>query len=181
MIAPSSYIGPNRALVEAALSLSENLTIKAGACLGAEVEAKTGVEETYELAWKALGAGEMAKAIELTNGLIQGDPTYEKNYFTRAIAYARSGEWRHAAADYSSYLKLTQATTGAPLANALYGRALCMAKMGHRLPALRDLNECIRVGPQDEQLTDKVSTPPDVIFEAAHLLCRAGLGPSGCS
>ena len=162
VIAPSSYIGPNRALVEAALSLSENVTIKAGSCLGAEVEAKTGVEETYELAWKALGAGEMARAIDLTSGLLVDDPTYEKTYFTRAIAYARSGEWRHAAADYSTYLKLTQATSGAPLANALYGRALCMAKMGHRLPALRDLNECIRVGPQDEQLTDKVHSQPSV-------------------
>jgi hypothetical protein len=39
-------------------------------------------------------------------------------------------------------------------ANAHYGRALCMAKMGHHAAAMRDLNECIRVGPHDEQATD---------------------------
>ena len=59
-----------------------------------------------------------------------------------------------AMADYSKYLKLQQATSGQWLANAYYGRAVCLAKLGNHAHALRDINECIRVGPVDEQVTD---------------------------
>ena len=66
-------------------------------------------------------------------------------------------------ADYSAYLKLQeqaakshQGDLGGPtLANAYYGRALCLAKLGQKAQALRDLNQCIRLGPVDEQMSER--------------------------
>ena len=149
----TQYLTPhNKSLVEAARSLAPE-TVK-GSFLGAEVKETSNSQIMLDDAWKALNVGDLPTAIALTNTLLTRDPTHEKTCFTRALAYARKGEWRFAAADYSQYLKLQQATSGPTLANALYGRALCMAKMGYHAPALRDLNECIRVGPQDEQAGD---------------------------
>ncbi|KAL1504287.1 hypothetical protein AB1Y20_010695 [Prymnesium parvum] len=150
----SNVIGHNKALAEVALSLSEDARVNA-AFLGGEVGPRSSVEETFELAWKAIGAGEMTRAVQLASSLLAADAAFDKAYFARGVAYARLGEWRRAVADYSSYLELTQVLRGASLANALYGRALCFARLGRRVAALRDLNEAIRVGPEEEQLTDK--------------------------
>jgi tetratricopeptide (TPR) repeat protein len=116
--------------------------------LGAVVEAATDVQTLFVATWGCIGRGEMRTAITKADKLLQLDPSNEKYYYTRALAYARLARWRHALADYTSYLKRTQVARGAPLANAYYGRALCLAKLGHRAHALRDLDECIRVGPQ---------------------------------
>ena len=142
----------SKAMVEAAQSLLTD-QVK-GSFLGSEVQAKSEEELSLEGAWKALRRGHLATAIELTSTMLGNDRANEKLYFTRAYSYARAGEWQYAMADYSSYLKFQQATSGSTLANAYYGRALCLAKLGRKDHALRDLNECIRVGPVDEQMTE---------------------------
>ena len=92
---------------------------------------------------------------------------------TRAVAYARSAQWRFALADYSCYLRLHQQTSGPALANALYGRALCLAKLGERRAALRDLDECIKVGPEDEQVTEDDASLVPVAVVARFALLQA--------
>ena len=181
----------SKVITEAALSLVTD-TVK-GSFLGAEVQAKSEAELSLDSAWKALGRGDIAAAIEVCSApedtARQGDPTChgrttvlttaqvcstmlatdrhnDKLFFTRAYAYARAGEWQWAMADYSAYLKihaaaakllssLKRTTFGNPtLANAYYGRALCLAKLGFHERALHDLNQCIKVGPMDEQMNE---------------------------
>ena len=147
----------NKALVESARSLV--LDQVKSAFLGAEVTEKSEEEASLDTAWKALGRGELAAAIEACSELMERQKHNEKLYFTRAYAYCRAGEWQRAMADYSRYLKLRDEAkltpTGPTLANAFYGRALCLAKLGDKAGAMRDLSMCIKVGPVDEQLTDK--------------------------
>ena len=181
----------SKVITEAALSLVTD-TVK-GSFLGAEVQAKSEAELSLDSAWKALGRGDIAAAIEVCSApevtARHGDPTChgrttvlttaqvcstmlatdrhnDKLFFTRAYAYARAGEWQWAMADYSAYLKihaaaakllssLKRTTFGNPtLANAYYGRALCLAKLGFHERALHDLNQCIKVGPMDEQMNE---------------------------
>ena len=85
----------------------------------------------------------------------------------------RQANWRYALNDYSAYLKLLQQTSGPNLANALYGRALCLAKLGKRQLALKDLDECIRVGPEDEQVTDPNASLVPVAIIARFALLHA--------
>ena len=135
----------------AALSLAVS---KKSSFLGAEVRENNNTEELFANAWRCLGRGALDEALKCADKLLAINPDNEKAYYTRAVCYARSAQWRHALSDYSSYLKLIQITKGPSVANALYGRALCLAKLGKRALALRDLNECIRVGPEDEQVTE---------------------------
>ena len=145
----------NNSEVSVALSLVHETK---AAFLGAEVKKATNVEQLFSDAWQHLGRGEVDAARKLTDELLIIDKHNEKVYYTRAVCYARQAHWRYALADYSMYLKLVQETTGPALANALYGRALCLAKLGKRALALRDLDEAIRVGPEDEQLTDQFTS-----------------------
>lgn len=141
-------------IVAVALSLGGT---RGGDFLGSEVKEiqESSTEARFIQAWQALGRGDVDKALELADGLLVADKTAEKVYYTRAVCHARKASWRYAMADYSMYLKLVQATSGPSLANALYGRALCLAKLGKRALALRDLDEAIRVGPADEQVTEE--------------------------
>ena len=141
--------------------------------LGAEVKATTSQEQTFINAWTALNGGDTASAIECASDLIASNSTHEKAYYTRAVAYARQANWRYALNDYSAYLKLLQQTSGPNLANALYGRALCLAKLGKRQLALKDLDECIRVGPEDEQVTDPNASLVPVAIIARFALLHA--------
>jgi len=153
-----------KVITEAALSLVTD-TVKSN-FLGAEVQEKSEEELSLDSAWKALGRGEIAAAIQVCCDMIAKDRHNDKLFFTRAYAYARAGEWQWAMADYSAYLKIHEAaakllsslkrtTFGNPtLANAYYGRALCLAKLGFHERALHDLNQCIRHGPVDEQMTE---------------------------
>ena len=102
-----------------------------------------------------MGRGELAAVIEACSELLQRQHHNDKLYFTRAFAYCRAGEWQKAMTDYSRYLKINETPSGPTLANAYFGRALCLAKLGNKAAAMRDLNECIKVGPVDEQLTDR--------------------------
>lgn len=137
--------------VAVALSLAHEVK---SAFLGAEVKKASNVDTMFIDAWGHLGRGEVDAALQLADKLCSGDKTNEKFFYTRAVCHARKASWRFALADYSTYLKLVQTTSGPALANALYGRALCLAKLGKRALALRDLDECIRVGPPDEQVTE---------------------------
>ena len=137
--------------VAVALSLAHEVK---SAFLGAEVKKASNVDTMFIDAWGHLGQGEVDAALQLADKLCSGDKTNEKFFYTRAVCHARKASWRFALADYSTYLKLVQTTSGPALANALYGRALCLAKLGKRALALRDLDECIRVGPPDEQVTE---------------------------
>ena len=90
---------------------------------------------------------------QVCSTMLATDRHNDKLFFTRAYAYARAGEWQWAMADYSAYLKihaaaakllssLKRTTFGNPtLANAYYGRALCLAKLGFHERALHDLNQ----------------------------------------
>jgi Tfp pilus assembly protein PilF len=103
----------SRAIAEAARSLAPE-QVK-GSFLGCEVREKTQSESMLDDAWKALDRGELDAAVALTSTLLAKDATNEKTCFTRALAYARQGEWRYAAADYSQYLKLQQSESGPTL------------------------------------------------------------------
>ena len=140
-------------MVTAALSLCH--VSKGDAFLGAETRPDTDAESLFAASWKAIGTGDFVGAIATVEQAIAMDNTNEKLYYTRALCYARTAQWRYALADYSHYLKLTKIIRGPQLANAYYSRALCLAKLGHRLAALRDLDSCIRVGPTDEQANDE--------------------------
>jgi tetratricopeptide (TPR) repeat protein len=161
------------AVAAVALSLSHE---KRSSFLGAEVKEKDSTEEKFISAWQALNSGDVATAIGYTDDLLAADSKNEKAYYTRAIAYARMAKWRDALSDYSNYIKLLQQKSGAHLANALYGRALCLAKLGQRARALKDLDECIRVGPDDEQVhsADLCCPPPShtpaALSHSRHLL-----------
>jgi tetratricopeptide (TPR) repeat protein len=141
---------------------------------GGEAKA-AGVEELFKRAWSALARGDCAAATVLATELLGLNNKYEKAFYTRAVAHCRAAKWRAALADYSQYLQLLQLTSGAALADALYGRALCLAKSGHRRPCKRDLDECVRVHPEgtDEQLTDKdISFVPHAVV-ARFVMCQA--------
>lgn len=144
-------------MAEQTAALSLTLRTK-GAFLGAEVKEKTNLEELFSGAWQELGAGNVQEALSCINKVLASVPDNEKAYYTRAVCYARQADWRNALSDYSSYLRLIQMTSGPAVANALYGRALCLAKLGKRILALNDLNECIRVGPDDEQVTEDAAS-----------------------
>ena len=88
-------------------------------------------------------------------------------------------KWRYALADYSQYIRFgaeSGTATGRALANALYGRALCLAKLGKRALALRDLDECIRVGPTDEQITDSDASLVPIAHVARFALLQVSMG-----
>ena len=94
--------------------------------LGWEVEARSSTEERYAAAWDALNAGNPSGAVTHMDALLDLDANNEKCYYTRAVAHARLSLWGYAVADYSRYLRLVQMKSGAALANARYGRALCL-------------------------------------------------------
>lgn len=137
-----------------AVALSLMRETKAAFVESISLKKATNVESMFIETWQCLGRGDVDGALQLADTLLAGDKTNEKYYYTRAVCHARKASWRMSLADYSMYLKLVQTISGPALANALYGRALCLAKLGQRDLALRDLDECIRVGPQDEQLTE---------------------------
>lgn len=149
-----------------AVALSLSREKRGDQFLGCEVKAATDMEEKFNAAWIYLNVNNCEGAIGNIEALLLIDKDNEKYYYTRAVAYARLAKWQYALADYSAYVKLTKERgnlQGPALANALYGRALCFSKLGHRVPALKDLNECIRVGPEDEQLTEEntsLGAPP---------------------
>ena len=160
----------SKVITEAALSLVTD-TVKCS-FLGAEVQPKSEEEISLDSAWKALGRGELTTAIQVCSAMLAKDRHNDKLYFTSAYAYARAGEWQWAMADYSAYLRIHEAAakllsstvkrstlTNPTLANAYYGRALCLAKLGCKARALQDLNQCIRLGPADEQVTDRCRAP----------------------
>ena len=77
----------------------------------------------------------------------------------------------------AEYIRIVNAMYGGAfprsLADAHYGRALCHAKLGRRLKALLDLDECIKLGPEDEQLTEEgISCVPSAKV-AKCVLCAA--------
>ena len=143
----------DKEVVTAALSLQH--VTRGDGFLGAEVRKSTDSESLFAATWGSIGRGELHEAKQSIESALLLDPANEKFYYTRALIYARTAEWRWALADYTQYLNLTQIVAGPQLANAYYSRALCLAKLGHRLQALRDLDRCIKVGPTDEQVTDK--------------------------
>ena len=158
------------AMVAAAMSLVHD---KRSHFLGAEVKERTSTEDLFISAWQALNRGDIDAAIGCADQLLALDSTNEKAYYTRAVGYARSAKWRYALADYSSYLQLLEQTSGPNLANALYGRALCLTKLGKRALALKDLDECIRVGPEDEQVTETDASLVPVAIVARFALLHA--------
>lgn len=171
-----------KALVEAARSLADSVGKTVQDTLG-DAPGKSDSELSLDGAWKALGRGELATAIELCSTMLATERHNEKLYFTRAYSFARAGEWRKAMADYSSYMKIyvkdMKMTSGTTLANAYYGRALCLAKLGRKSDALRDLNECIRVGPAEEQATEANASLVPRAKAAKMVLCEAYRGLAG--
>eukprot|EP00967_Tisochrysis_lutea_P078070 scaffold106154_cov37-Tisochrysis_lutea.AAC.1 len=125
--------------------------------LGAQPEAPAAgsTEEQYARGWALLDADELEAAIGVFDELLLTESQNEKVWLSRAEAQTRRGEYQRGLADYGRYLEMATNQTGAVYANAQYGRALCLAQLGHKLEALLALDACIAAGPKDEQLTDK--------------------------
>ena len=97
--------------------------------------------------------------------------------FRRALSLQKSNDWNAAGAAYAEYIRIVNSMYGGALSRSLadahYGRALCHAKLGRRLKALLDLDECIKLGPEDEQLTEEgISCVPSAKV-AKCVLCAA--------
>ena len=96
-------------------------------------------------------------------------PSNPASRFRRAVALSQQEAWPEAFRDFDDYIRWQPIGKGIKgnktLANAFYGRALCHVKLNSRAQAVCDLHECIRVGPEDEQMTeDECSRVP-----AAHV------------
>lgn len=78
--------------------------------------------------------------------------------FRKAVALRKDGAWHQAVRELDEFIRYSPDFKGAKgnrtLAEAFYNRALCRARLGQRAHAVHDLHECVRIGPEDEQMTE---------------------------
>ena len=89
-------------------------------------------------------------------GVSIGGETGDKlSLFRLAANLQAEARWHAAIEKFSEYINLSgNFKANSALADALYARAACYAKVGQCGRALIDLRECIKVGPEDEQMTE---------------------------
>ena len=116
------------------------------------------------------------------DGTVRSEPLPPSNpgqpvsHYRRAVVLQQLRAWPDAFREFDAYIRsfgiISQGITGnKALADAFYGRAVCNANLGSCVPAVLDLQECVRVGPEDEQITDEdVSRVPAALVALFVLL-----------
>ena len=80
---------------------------------------------------------------------IQNDPRYATAYLNRAIAFARTGEYAKAIADYGKAIEFDPSR-----AAAYRGRATALLRSNRKNEAMADFRKALSIDPSDQRSKD---------------------------